>query len=69
MISKFPVIDVAGNHDVWAVDSFYSKENKILDYSFNFNRSSVKSEKDFIIKKIEIFTLIYLINSQKYFIQ
>ena len=61
MISKFPVIDVAGNHDVWAVDSFYSKENKILDYSFNFNRSSVKSEKDFIIKKIEIFNLTFIL--------
>ena len=61
MISKFPVIDVSGNHDVWAVDSFYSKENKILDNSFNFNRSSVKSEKDFIIKKIEIFNLTFIL--------
>ena len=61
MISKFPVIDVAGNHDVWAVDSLTSNENKFLDNSFIFNRSSVKNENDFFIKKIKIFNLTFIL--------
>ena len=52
MISKYPIIDVAGNHDVWALDSVTSKENKFLDNSFIFNRSNVKNDKDFWLKKI-----------------
>ena len=61
MISKFPIIDVAGNHDVWAVDSLTSKENKFLDNSFIFNRSSIKNENDFIIKKLKIFNLTFIL--------
>ena len=61
MISKIPIIDVAGNHDVWAVDSLTSKENKFLDNSFIFNRSSIKNENDFIIKKLKIFNLTFIL--------
>ena len=61
MISKFPVIDVAGNHDVWAVDYATSKENKFLDNSFMFNRTSIKNEKDFMIKKANIFNLTFIL--------
>ena len=61
MISRFPVIDVAGNHDVWAVDSVTSKENKFLDNSFMFNRSGIKDENDFMLKKIKIFNLTFIL--------
>ena len=61
MISKYPVIDVAGNHDVWAVDTIASKENKFLDNSHMFNRTSVSNENDFIIRKIKIFNLTFIL--------
>ena len=43
---------MAGNHDMWEVDSVTSKKNNFLDNSFMFNRINVKNEKDFFIKKI-----------------
>jgi len=61
MISKYPIIDVAGNHDVWALDSVTSKENKFLDNSFIFNRTNVKNDKDFWLKKIKIFNLTFIL--------
>ena len=61
LISKFPVIDVAGNHDVWAVDSVESKENHFLDNSFMFNRTSLKTENDFLLKKIVLFNLTFIL--------
>ena len=61
MISKFPVIDVAGNHDVWAIDSFSSKENIFLDNSFMFNRSSIKKDEDFTLKKIKLYNLTFIL--------
>ena len=61
MMSRFPVIDVAGNHDVWAVDSVISKENKFLDNSFMYNRSSVLKDSDFTVKKIEISNLTFIL--------
>ena len=50
-ISKFNIIDVAGNHDLFAVDSLFSKNNHFLDHSFTFNRTNVKSYDDFVVKK------------------
>ena len=61
LISKYPVIDVAGNHDVWALDSATSKDNLFLDYSFMFNRENVKSENDFIIKKVKMLGLTFIL--------
>ena len=61
MLSKYLVIDVPGNHDVWAVDAVTSKENKFLDNSFIYNRSNVKTKKDFNIKKIKIFNLTFIL--------
>ena len=58
LISKYPVIDVAGNHDLYTVDSAISEKNLFLDYSFMFNRTNVKSEDDFIIKKVKMMNLI-----------
>ena len=50
----FKVIDVSGNHDQWAVDSYDSKENNFLDNSFIYNRTNVKNESDFFFEKNKI---------------
>ena len=50
----FKVIDVSGNHDQWAVDSYDSKENNFLDNSFIYNRTNVKNESDFFLRKIKL---------------
>ena len=61
IIKKFPVIDVPGNHDVWAIDKIKSKENKFLKNSFIYNNSNIKTEKDFILRKIKIFNLTFIL--------
>ena len=61
LLSKFPIIDVAGNHDIWALDSATSEHNIFLDYSFIFNRSNVKNEDDFIIKKVKMMDLTFIL--------
>ena len=61
LVSKYKVIDVAGNHDVWALDSATSKDNLFLDYSFMFNRENVKTEDDFIIKKVKMMNLTFIL--------
>ena len=67
IISKYPVIDVAGNHDLYCVDSAISEYNYFLDYSFIFNRSNVKNDDDFFIKKIKMFNLTFiLINDYRF---
>ena len=48
------VIDVSGNHDQWAVDSFDSEENNFLDNSFVYNRTNVKKESDFFLRKFKL---------------
>ena len=66
-ISKYPVIDVAGNHDLYCVESAISEHNYFLDYSFTFNRSNVKNNDDFFIKKIKILNLTFiLINDYRF---
>ena len=59
--SKFKVIDVPGNHDLFAVDILFSTHNYFLDYSFTYNRTNVKSNDDFIIKKINIFNETFIL--------
>jgi len=61
LISEFPVVDVAGNHDLYTVDSATSENNLFLDYSFMFNRSNVKNEDDFIIKKVKMMNLTFIL--------
>ena len=61
LISKYPVIDVAGNHDLYTVDSAISEKNLFLDYSFMFNRTNVKNEDDFIIKKVKMMNLTFIL--------
>ena len=50
----FKVVDISGNHDQWAVDKFDSEENHFLENSFIFNRTNVKSELDFFLRKIKL---------------
>jgi len=61
LISEYPVVDVAGNHDLYTVDSATSENNLFLDYSFMFNRSNVKNEDDFIIKKVKMMNLTFIL--------
>ena len=61
LLSKFPVIDVPGNHDLWALDSATSKHNLFLDYSFIYNRKNTKSNDDFIIRKIKMMNLTFIL--------
>ena len=51
---NFKVVDISGNHDQWAVDTFDSKENTFLDNSFIYNRANVKSEEDFFCRKYKL---------------
>jgi len=60
-LSKFPVIDVSGNHDLWAVRNPVSKNNNVLDFLFQFNRENVKDERDFFIKIIKQFNLNFIL--------
>ena len=60
-LSKYPVIDVAGNHDMWAITNATSLSNNFLKYSFNFNRTNVKTEEDFFIKKIKRFNITFIL--------
>ena len=66
-ISKFKILDVAGNHDLFAVDSLFSKNNNYLDHSFTFNRTNVKNIDDFIIKKINIFNETFILYNEYIF--
>ena len=61
LISQYPVVDVAGNHDLYTVDSATSENNLFLDYSFMFNRPNVKNEDDFIIKKVKMMNLTFIL--------
>ena len=48
---KYYVINVEGNHDVFAVDGLFSEYNYFLDFSYIFKREDIKNMDDFIIKK------------------
>ena len=61
ILSKYPIIDVAGNHDMWAVKVPTSNDNNFLDYSFIFNRTNIQSEDDFFIKKIKKFGINFIL--------
>ena len=50
----FKVIDISGNHDLWAVKTVNSKENNFLDNSFIYNRTTVKNESDFFLRKEKV---------------
>ena len=60
-LRKYPVLDIAGEHDVWGVDSVTSNLNMFLDYSFMFNRTNVENEDNFSIKKVKILDKIFIL--------
>jgi len=66
-LSKFKNLDVAGNHDLFAVDSLFSKYNHYLDNSFTFNRTNVKTYDDFIIRKINLFNETFILYNEYIF--
>ena len=53
-MSKFKVIDIAGNHDLWGVSSPTSENNYFLRNSFIYNKSNVHDEDDFFLRKIKM---------------
>ena len=66
-LSKFNILDVAGNHDLFAVDSLFSVNNYFINNSFTFNRSTVKTYDDFIIKKINMFNETFILYNEYIF--
>ena len=60
-LSNYDVIDVSGNHDLWAVKDATSYNNYFLDHSFMFNRKNVVNEEDFFIKKIKKFNRTFIL--------
>ena len=60
-LERYPIIDVAGNHDIWGVDKLNSSLNNFLDFSFIFNRSNVLKEEDFFIRKIKKFGITFIL--------
>lgn len=66
-LSKFKIIDVAGNHDLFAVDSLFSPHNNFLNHSFIYNRSNLKNFDDFIIRKINMFNETFILYNEYLF--
>ena len=60
-LSKYPVIDIAGNHDMWAVRKPTSSSNNFLSHSFSFNRTDVQKEEDFFLRKVKMFNITFLL--------
>ena len=61
------ILDVAGNHDMWAVMSPLSETNFYLDYSHTFNRSNTLTEEDFYCRKVVKDNITFvLINNYKF---
>ena len=60
-LAQYPVIDVSGNHDLWALDEPTSPDNNFLNYSFMFNRENVKNQDDFFVKKINKFGICFIL--------
>ena len=61
------ILDVAGNHDMWAVMSPLSETNLYLDYSYTFNRSNTLTEENFYCRKIIKDNITFvLINNYKF---
>ena len=47
-----PILDVAGNHDMWGVISPLSDTNLFLDYSYTLKRENTLSDDEFYCKKV-----------------
>ena len=61
------MLDVAGNHEMFAIDTPLSKENLYLDYSNTFNRSNTRNYNEYYCKKIIKHNLTFvLINEYRF---
>lgn len=59
--SRFPIIDLPGNHDMFGIDKAIGPHNLYLDYSFTFNRTNTKTVRDLNVRTIKIFNLTFLL--------
>ncbi|KAK8897894.1 Transmembrane protein 62 [Tritrichomonas musculus] len=57
----FPIIDLAGNHEMWGIDDPLGPHNLFLDYSFTYNRNNTKTLRDFHVKTIRTHNLTFLL--------
>lgn len=55
--SGIPLIEIGGNHDLFAIKNITSSHNLILDYSRSYPRENMKTLKDFIIRSFQIKSL------------
>lgn len=55
------ILDIAGNHDMFALDSLFAKHNYFLDYSYTFNRNNTLTKEDFLCKKVIIKNLTFIL--------
>ena len=55
------IIDLAGNHDEFAVDGLFAKNHLFLDYSYTFTRNKIIKFDDFYVKKIIIKNLTFIL--------
>lgn len=60
-MSRFQIIDVSGNHDLWGISSATSENNNFLKISNMFSSSNVKNDDDFFLKKVKMFGLTFLL--------
>ena len=58
---NFPIIDVPGNHDMWAIDDPLGINNLYLDYSYTFNRSNTKNIRDFYVKTVKTHDITFIL--------
>ena len=62
-----PILDIAGNHDMWGVMSPLSETNLYLDYSYTFNRTNTLTDEDFYCRKVVKDNITFvLINNYKF---
>ena len=55
------VIDVAGNHEIWAILNPISEQNMFLNYSFTFNFNNTKTFNDYFLKVVNKYNTTYIL--------
>lgn len=53
-LSDIPIIEMAGNHDMFGIKSVLSHKNHIIDYSYGITRQNTRNDEDFIIKSYHL---------------
>ena len=49
---NFEILDVAGNHDMWAIIDPLSDQNMFLDYSYTYTRNNTPTLHDFYVRTL-----------------